>query len=307
MQKDLVIVGMGPAALSAGMYASGRYMVKTAIVGDIPGGTMALAGKIENYPGVLPIDGFGLFRTMRKQAEEAGAEIVSEKIVSIKKEGDIFLLKGEKNNFETKAVIYAAGNEWRKLGIANEKELTGKGVHYCAVCDGPLYKGKTVVVVGGGNSSVKAANLLAEYAEKVYLITIDKEISAEPANLEKMKVFGEKIEVFLETKIKEIKGTDKLEVLILDGLHSEELKTDGLFVEIGADPNTGLIKEIGIALDEKGYIKIDGAMATNISGFFAAGDITGLFGKFKQVITAAAMGATAANSAYEYLAGKPKN
>ncbi len=301
MEKDLVIVGSGAAGLAAGIYAAGRYGLNTLIIGEKDGGTTVIAGKVENYPGVLPIEGWKLAETMIQQTKAAGAEMAADRIIKISKSGTFFELQGAKGNYRAKAVIYAAGNEWRKLGIPNEKELTGKGVHYCAICDGPLYKGKKVAIAGGGNSSVKAANLIAGYAEKVFLITIDKQVSAEPANFEKLKAFGEKIEIITETKIKEIKGETKLEHLILEGNFSGKLEADGLFIEIGSEPNIDSIKELKVALNDANYIKTGNMAETNVPGFFAAGDVSDHFGRFKQIIVAAAMGSVAAASAYEFL------
>ena len=168
-------------------------------------------------------------------------------------------------------------------------------------CDGPVYTGKIIAIVGGGDASVKAANLASEYVEKVYFLTREKAVHAEPVNYERMKKNADKIEVFLETEVKEIIGDKKLEKLLLTKpIHgSSELAPYGLFIEIGAAPSVLLPASLGVELDEHGYIEVDDAMKTNIDGFFAAGDVVGHFGKFKQDITAAAMGTVAATSAYE--------
>jgi thioredoxin reductase (NADPH) len=202
-------------------------------------------------------------------------------------------------------LIFALGTERRKLGLPNEKELVGKGVHYCVTCDGPLYTGKTIAIVGGGDASVKGTNLAGVYAKKVYLLTREKELHAEPVNYEMMKKLGDKVEVIYECAVKEIVAKEKgigLEKIVLEtGGKTGDLTVDGLFVEIGALPNVELAKGVGVELDERGYIKVDNFMQTNIDGIFAAGDTTNHFGAFKQDITAAATGAMAATSAFKDL------
>ena len=302
MKYDLIIIGSGAAGLSAALYA-GRYKMKTLVIAGEFGGETATAGKIENYPGVLSIDGYDLMKTMRNQAESLGTEIVEEWATMVQKEEDEFrVITREGVSYGGRAIIFALGSRRRHLNLSNEKELVGKGVHYCWTCDGPLYGGKTVLMVGGGDSSVKGANFLAEYAEKVYLLTREKELRAEPVNLERMKKLGTKVEVILERHVTEIVGTGMLEKVVLSQSFQgkSELFVDGLFIEIGFDPDTALPKSLGLALDDKNFIQVDTMMRTNIQGAFAAGDTTLHFGNFKQDITAAALGAVAATSAYEY-------
>ena len=166
---DLLVVGSGAAGLSAAIYA-GRYKMRTLVVGAEFGGETATAGLIENYPGFKEIDGYELMKKMKEQAEATGAEVREGRIVEIEKEEGYFELKTEKGEeFEATTVILALGTNRRHLNIPNEKELTGKGVHYCITCDGPVYNGKTVAMVGGGDSSVKGVNFLADYASKIYL------------------------------------------------------------------------------------------------------------------------------------------
>ena len=211
-------------------------------------------------------------------------------------------MTGEKDTFQTKTVILAIGSARRHLGLAKEKELTGRGVHYCVTCDGPVFAGKVVAMVGGGDSSVKGVNFLGEYAKKIYLIVRGKEVAAEPINLEQMKKLGDKVEVFLETEVKELVGDKVLEKVILSKASkgSQELILDGMFIEIGYDPDQTFAKQLGLELDEAGYTRADNMMRTNVPGIFAAGDSTNHFGRFKQDITAAALGAVAATSPYEY-------
>ena len=301
MKYDLIIIGSGAAGLSAALYAR-RYKMETLVIQGEFGGETATAGIIENYPGIFSIDGFELMQSMQKQAKDIGAMFEKGKAEKITTDGNCFTVKVGDKEFEGNTVILAIGSERRHLNLPNEKELTGKGVHYCVTCDGPVYNGKTVAMIGGGDSSVKGVNFLAEYAEKIYLIVRGKEVLAEPVNLERMKKLGDKVEVLLETEIEKIVGEKFLDKLILSKEYqgSKDLKVDGMFVEVGFDPDKTFAEQLGIKLDEKGYMKVDNLMHTNVPGVFAAGDATNHFGRFKQDITASALGAVAATSAYEY-------
>jgi len=296
---DIIIIGSGAAGLSAALYA-GRYRTKTLIIAKEFGGETASAGSIENYPGVPAIDGYDLMTLMKKQISALGVEVISAEVIAIAKQEHCFEVMTPDAVYQAHGIIFATGAERRRLGLPNEKELTGKGVHYCVTCDGPVYSGKTIAMVGGGDASVKGAVLASEYVNKLFLIVRGKEVTAEPINLDKMKKLGSKIELVLETEVKEIIGKERLGKIILskqfNGLY--ELVVDGLFVEVGAIPNVGLAKSLGVELDENRYIKVDNMMRTNIDGIFAAGDAVNHFGSFKQDITAAAMGAVAATSAY---------
>ena len=298
---DLIIIGSGAAGLAAGVYA-GRYKMKTLIIGKDFGGETATAGSIENYPGIKAIDGYELMKEMKEQAQDLGAELEDGKVEKIEKDGKCFAVSTKDKSFHGNTIIIAIGSERRHLGLKREKEFTGKGVHYCWTCDGPLFGGKIVAMVGGGDSSVKGVNFLAEYAEKIYLIVRGKEIIAEPVNEAQMKKLGDKVEILFENEVKELVGENMLGKVILSKPYNgaTELKLDGLFVEVGFDPDVTLAKLIGAELDERNYIMVDNQMRTNISGIFAAGDATNHFGSFKQDITAAAMGAVAATSAYEH-------
>lgn len=305
MKYNLIIVGSGAAGLSAAIYA-GRYKMSTLVIGEEFGGETSTAGSIENYPGFSEIDGYDLMKAMKGQAEGIGATIMDGKVVNIdapaRRGGDftVSIENGEEHQAAT--VIIAIGARRRHLGLPREEELTGKGVHYCWTCDGPLYGGKTIAMVGGGDSSVKGVNFLAEYGEKIYLLVRGGELTAEPVNLERMKKFGDKVEVFLDTEIKELVGDTMLKKLVLsrEVNGSSELTVDGIFVEIGFDPEKTFAEQLGLELDEKGFLKVDNMMKTNVEGVFGAGDSTRHFGEFKQDITASAMGAVAATSAYEY-------
>lgn len=305
MIYDLVIVGSGAAGLSAGIYA-GRYKMKVMIVGQEFGGESATGGTFYNYPGTGPIDGYELMKKMKEQAKDVGVEFFEGKVLEVKREGHCFAVvvrEGSKPAVEypARTIILANGAERRRLDVPNAKELANKGVHYCVTCDGPVYVDKTIAVIGGGDAGVKGVNLAAQYAKKIYLLVRGSEIKAEPINYDEMKKLGDKVEILLNTEVKELVGKDKLEKLVLSTPYngSNELTVDGVFVEIGAMPNTALAKSLGINTDERGYIIVDNGMKTNIDGVFAAGDTVNFFGSFKQAITAAAMGSVAATSAYQ--------
>lgn len=302
MHYDLIIIGSGAAGLGAAIY-SGRYRSSTLMISKEFGGEAAKAGAIENYPGFELIDGYDLMALMKEQATKLKVEMLDAEVTAVKRQEHCFTIEVDKKTFTANAVLLAVGAERRRLDLPNEKELNGKGVHYCVTCDGPVYMDKTIALVGGGDSSVKEAALAAEYAKKIFLIARGREITAEPINLERLKSLGDKIEIILETEIRELVGRNKLEKIILSQPHkgSAELILDGLFVEIGAVPNVALAKQLGVELDEQGYIKVNEMMQTNIDGVFAAGDAVNHFGPFKQNITSVALGAVAATSAYSDL------
>jgi thioredoxin reductase (NADPH) len=301
MLYDLIIVGSGAAGLSAALYA-GRYTMKTLVIGEEFGGLTTRAGVIWNYPGNKGIDGYDLMVVMRDQAKEVGAEIKDGVVTAVRGQAGAFEVETSKGVFKGKTILFACGTKHRKLGLPNEEALLGKGLHVCAICDGPIYAQKEVIVVGGGDASVKSINIIAEYVSKIYFLVRD-EINAEPINFQQMKKLGDKVEVLMNTEVKEIVGTEKFEKVILSKPFrgSSELAAAGIFIEVGAKPNVDIATAIGVVLDEKGYITTTPLAETNIPGAFAAGDTTNLFGFFKQDITAAAMGAVAATSAYGFV------
>lgn len=304
MEKyDVVIIGAGAAGLSAGIYA-GRYNMKTVIINKEFGGETSKGGTIENWPGDIEVDGYELMSRMRKHAEKFNAKIVDGTVEKVEKNGDCFDITVGDVTYHTPSVVVALGAERRRLGLPNEDELTGKGVHFCVTCDGPIYAGRTVALVGGGDAAVKGAILMSEYVEKIYMLVRAKAMRAEPINQEKLKVLGDKVEILYETKVKEIVPNEKgfFGKVILDKEYngSTDLDVDGLFIDIGAEPNTKTLDGLGVKTDKAGYLDVDNMMRTNIHGIFAAGDIMNHFGHFKQDITAAATGAVAATSAYEH-------
>lgn len=298
---EIAIVGSGMAGLSGALYA-GRYGMKAVVIGDFFGGATSTAWTIENYPGFKSIDGYDLMMKVRDQVESLGVPIITDRIVDLEKdERGYRLTTKEGRRLIAPTVMLAVGAARRKLGLEKEEEFAkGRGVHYCTTCDGPLYRGKVIGIVGGGDAAVKGANLAVQYAEKILMIVREEELIAEPINQERLKPYlGEKVQIIHQMEIKELLGQDRLTGVKLS--NDQELVLDGLFVEIGAIPEVELATKLGVVLDTHGYLKVDNNMETNLPGIYGAGDTTNFFGHFKQDITAAAMGAVAATSAFTHL------
>ena len=299
---DVLIVGQGAAAFAAGLYAA-RYQMRTVVAGDVFGGETATGGLIENYPGLVGIDGGQLMMHMREQVEKYGVAVVDERVDAIANIGHCFEAKVGEDTYQSSAVILAVGRERRKLGLPREDEWTGRGVSFCAVCDAPLYRKKVAAVVGGGDAAVKGAVLLSKYADKVYIIYRRPEfVRPESVNLQQL-MDSPNIEPIFSANVIELKGVDGLSSVVLDRQHdgSNEITLDGLFIEIGADPRVELAQSLGAELNEKNEVHVDKEMRTNVHGVFAAGDVTDGSGDLKQTITAAAQGAIAATSAYSHV------
>ncbi|MBN2127401.1 MAG: FAD-dependent oxidoreductase [Candidatus Diapherotrites archaeon] len=296
-ETDCLIVGIGPAGLTAALYAQ-RYALKTIVIGK----SLGQAGDaiwIENFPAIKSISGSEFIQKMMEQVTSLGAEIIFDEILEIKKSGKYFTAKTSSEEFKAKSVILAMGSRQKKLEVQGEKELIGKGVAYCASCEGAFYKNKIAGVVGGGNSALTAALMLAQHAEKVYLFH-RSEFRAEPVWIEKVKK-DSKIEIHLNSVIEKINGKSKVEsVLIKENNKSKEIKLDGLFIEVGHIPNTELAEKLGVKLNEKKLIEAGKNMNTNIKGVFAAGDATGA-SELKQIVVSAGQGAIAAFSVFNYL------
>jgi thioredoxin reductase (NADPH) len=291
---DLIIVGAGPAGLNAAIYA-GRYKMKTLVLGEIPGGLASEAVKICNLIGYKQITGMELAQRMEEQVRNLGVEIRYEKVTAISKK-ELFEVQANTSLYSARKIILAMGSEKRKLNLKKIDEFLGKGISYCATCDAAFYQGKVVGVVGGGDAALTSALLLAEHAEKVYIIyRREKFFRVEPSWAEAVDK-NEKIEKIFQANVIELVGEKKLEGVKLD--NGQELRLDGLFIEIGGTPNTKLAQQLKVELEE-GHIKVDKERKTNVPGVFAAGDITN--GPLKQIITAAADGAIAATSAHNEL------
>jgi len=310
MTYDIAIVGSGPAAYSASIYAS-RYKLSNIIFGKIVGGTISEAHKVCNYPGLTDISGLELGMKFEKQAKDLGAEVAYESVVDIwqKKDESTFHIMTDKNNnqYEAKTVILTTGTERNKLMLPNEEKYLGKGLSYCATCDAMFYKDKTVAVVGGKNAAVMSASMLSDIAKKVYLIYRGTELLGEPMWVDQlMKKIN--VEVILQTLPVGLEGEIRLQRIKLSKAYNENeyLDIDGLFIEIGSEPD-GLFPEmLGLDVDEKKYIKVDQTQATSLEGIWAAGDCTTASNGFRQVVTAVGEGGIAANAIFKYLSQKAR-
>lgn len=302
---DLVIIGAGPAGYTASIYAS-RYKLKNIVLGEIFGGYATQAHIVANFPSELEIKGSDLTEKMQKHAQSLGAEIIQGKVIDVKKNETNFEITTENNKtYNAKSVILAIGTKHRKLGLKNESEFVGRGVSYCTTCDAMFFKDKTVAVLGGSDSANTASLYLADIAKKVYQIYRGKELRGDKKHIERI-LKNEKIQVIYETNITELSGDKKLQKIKLDKDYNgnSEIEIDGLFIEIGSEPEYGLIEKLNIKTDETGFIMVEKDQKTNIEGVFAAGDITNASDNFKQIITACAQGAVSANSAYNYIKSK---
>lgn len=293
---DVVIIGSGCAGLGAAIYAS-RFQLKTLVLGDMQGGTITLTHSVENYPGFIKLSGLELADGLIKHAKTLGAEIKTATVSKIEKTETGFRIIADKNSLETKAVIIATGTEHRKLNIPGEKEFANRGVSYCATCDAAFFKGKQVVIVGGGDSAVKESLILAEHAAEVTILHRGQKLNAEPVNLQRMQAKSN-IKSICCNELTEIYGDNIVKgVKLQDG---RDIPCAGVFIEAGRLPRSELAKDLGVKLNQKDEIEINRFAQTNIPGVFAAGDVTDA--DWKQAITGVAEGAHAANQAFEYIA-----
>lgn len=300
---DVVIAGAGPAGLAAAIY-TGRARRRTLVLERrMPGGQILLTDNVENYPGFPGgVGPFDLMQAFQKQAETFGAVIAADEVRAlIPVPGGGWRLEGERQAYETRAAIIATGSDYRKLGVPGEERLTGRGVSYCATCDGPFFAGRDVAVVGGGDNALKEALFLSRFARKVTLVHRRDRFRGERIYQE--RVFAEpKIEVLWTTVIEEVVGAERLEALALRGTKdggARRLEAAGLFVSIGTSPATGFVKGL-LELNAWGQIKVGPDMAASRPGVFAAGDVSDACPK--QVATAVGTGVHAALSVEEYLA-----
>lgn len=299
-KKDIVIIGAGVAGLSAALYAA-RSGMKVSVLDELGGGGQVLQiDNLENYPGIFPaVNGADLTQTMIKQAENFGAEILQAEVFSIDKKANEFIIKSSKGEFISSALILATGAEHNKLGVPGEDELTGAGVSYCAVCDGPFFKNRTVCVVGGGDSACTEALYLATLASEVHLIHRRNEFRTAKVIADRIEE-SEKIKVHFDTVIKEIKGEGRVQVALLQNLKTNQetlLPTDAVFVFVGMSPRNSLLEML--SKDKAGYFVTNEKMATVIPGLFIAGDVRSK--PLRQIVTAASDGAIAGFSAAEFV------
>ena len=301
---DCIIIGAGSVGYGTAMY-NGRFGMKTLVLGDMPGGTIILTHVVENYPGFIRLTGQELADKLREHALDYKnwVEMKEDKAIDVKKKDKLFVVKTESGEFLTKTLIFATGTRVRKLGIPGEDEFTNRGVSYCALCDGALFRGKTIVVVGGSDSAAKEALLLTEYAKKVYITCRGEKIRPEPINMERIgeKIKEGKIEIINGVNILGIKGDKSVKKIVLDKPYKgkKEFPTDGVFIEIGHIPLSELAAKLGAKTNDKGEIIIDRESKTNVPGVFAAGDVVDT--RFKQAITGIGEGVSASYSAYQYL------
>ena len=296
---DVIVIGAGPGGLSAGLYA-GRMGLKTLIIEKLtPGGQITQSSEIENYPGVCEVkSGLELMQCWPDQTKRFGAKIISEEVNELRIENGEWRIKTHKNEYTSKAVILATGATPKKAGFKGEEEYIGKGVSYCAVCDGYFYKNMDVAVVGGGDSALEEALYLSNIAKKVYLIHRRGEFRASPLTVKKIKE-KENIEILYNTTVEEVKGVPFLNTAIINqNGEIKELKVDGVFVFVGMNVNSSLVKDL-CELNEYGEVKVDLNMKTSLDGLYAIGDVRQ--NSVKQVVASAGDGAVAALNVVKYV------
>jgi thioredoxin reductase (NADPH) len=302
---ELVIVGAGVAGLTAATFA-GRYGLKVVVIEQLAaGGQIANAERIENFPGFpRGIAGHELGPLLHEQAEAAGAEFVIDCVERLEAVGDRFIVRGASESLRAPAIIVAAGSRWRQLGVAGAEKLLGKGVSHCASCDGPFFAGREVCVVGGGDSALDEALVLAAHASRVTVLHRSPGLDAQRALLNQARACG-KIEIIPNAEVEEILGEDAVSAIRWRHLETGAVETKtvaGVFVYVGLEPNTAFLRGV-VALDAAGHIETDAMMRTSLSGMFAAGDIRK--NSVAQLAAAAGDGATAAISAFRHLRHRP--
>jgi thioredoxin reductase (NADPH) len=301
--RNVAIIGSGPAGWTAAIYASRANLEPILFEGHEPGGQLMTTTDVENFPGfVHGIQGPELMQVFREQAKRFGTEIVSSMVESLKQIEDGFELTANGQVYRAKTVIVSTGATARRLGLDNEKRLYGHGVSACATCDGFFFKGKNVIVVGGGDSAMEEATFLTRFAEKVTIVHRRDSFRASKIMQDRVKA-NPKIEIMFNTEVADILGKDKVEGVVLKDATSgetREMKIDGVFAAIGHEPNVSLVKGL-VDLDEKGYVvTVPGSSRTKVEGLFACGDVQD--SRYRQAITAAGSGCMAALDAERYLA-----
>ncbi len=296
--KDLIIVGAGPAGMTAVIYARRAGLDVLVFEAKTYGGQIINSSEVANYPAIEKISGMALAQNMYVQAEALGAEFEFEKVEAITKNEQAFVVETEDEKYEARSVIIATGSSNRPLGVEGEEKFIGRGISYCATCDGNFYKNKRVAVVGGGNTAFDDVEYLSRLAEKVYLIHRREGFRAEQQSVDKIKALSN-VEFVLNATVEELIGDDKINgVKIKQQGESREIKIDGLFVAIGQTPQNAEFKDF-VKLDSYGYIKADENCHTNIEGLFVAGD--NRTKELRQLVTATSDGAIAASEVVKYL------
>lgn len=293
MKYDVVIIGAGPAGLSAGIFTVRAGLSTACFERLVIGGQASLSYDISNYPGFNKISGMDLMKKIHDHATELGVETFYEDVIDLSKGKNNFVITTKKNKYLAKQVIIASGCIARKLGLENEIKYIGRGISYCASCDGNFYKNKIVAVVGGGDTAFEYVDYLAPLAKKVYLINRSEKFKAGDYKLNKAKKY-KNVEIFTSAKVTKIFGEDKLEKVSVNISGKEkELLIDGIFIAIGYEPYLDFL-DLDVKLDPYGYIIVDDEMCTSVDKLYACGDVTSK--KFRQVVTACSDGAIAGNS-----------
>lgn len=302
---DVAIVGYGPAGITAAIYAA-RKRLSVVLFGEVPGGEITTSGEIENWPGDRHTDGLVLSEKFVRHLDDHKdmVEIRQQHVSRIMQQGNEFkLITEDKKEYFSKTIIYAAGRHPRLLNVPGETEFKNKGVSYCATCDAPLFQDKTVAVIGGGNTGAEAVIMLEKIAKKIYLLHIDKTLKADPVLVDNF-TSDSNVEILYQAKTTRISGDQFVTGLEYQGEETGETKrieVEGIFVTIGATPNTASVKEL-VKLDDFGAIISDRYGRTSVEGFFAAGDVTDI--RDAQIVVAAGHGCSAALSAGDYLTRK---
>lgn len=300
LKYDFIIIGSGVAGLSAAQYGARSNLKTLVLESNAYGGQVLNIFDLENYPGVFPaVNGFDFISTMKNQAENFGASFLTTSINSIDKINNSFLIKTDSATFSAPAVLIATGATHRKLNVPGEDAFAGKGVSYCATCDGPFFRNKRIVVIGGGDAACDEANYLSGLSEYVSIIHRKSTLRAQKAVAERV-LKNKNITVHFNTIVKEIQGNTKVESILLQDVISLETRVmpvDGVFIFTGMEPQTKLVEML--PKDEAGYIITNDKMETSIAGMFCAGDIRSK--PFRQVVTAASDGAIAAHCAEKYI------
>ena len=296
VEVDLLVVGGGPAGLTAGIYAE-RSGLKTALIErDVLGGQVALTPVVENYPGFTQVGGKNLVDIMVSHALQYIQIFQGEQVLEVN-QGQMFEIKTTRRKFAAKAVLLATGASHRNLGAAGEREFSGRGASYCATCDGPLFKGQKVIMVGGGNSAVTEALHLHNMGVSVVLVHRRNKLRAQDVLANQLATNG--IAVIWDTQVKQIHGSQQVEKVTLYNHKTDqitEMEVDGVFISIGYRPTVELAERIGVDLNARGYIRHDGSHRTNVPGIYSAGDVEG---GYKQIVTATGQGAAAAMTIFE--------
>jgi thioredoxin reductase (NADPH) len=298
---DVMVIGGGGAGLTAALYTSRANLSTVLFEKLVSGGQIASTDLVENYPGFTEgILGSDIAQKMEAQAVRYGTQIVYEEVKSLSRKGDLFEAVCDGANYTSRAVILAMGASFRMIGVPKEKELTGKGVSYCATCDGAFFKGKKIIAVGGGDSALQEGIFLTRFAEHVTIVHRRDKLRASPILQERAKK-NAKISFIWDVVVDKIEGEKKVEAVLLRNVKTCEIQkvpTDGVFVFIGHDPNSGLARGL-VALDEKGYVVTDASLATSVPGVFAAGEVRK--GAVRQLVSACGEGCAAALAAQAFL------